>query len=195
MTSSTALWYTSRATGVVALLLLTAGFALGITVNRQARLPGLPRFAVTGLHRNIALLAISFTAVHVLSAVLDTYVHIPLLAGLIPFTSSYESMWMTLGAVAFDLMLAMTITSLIRGRLNPVAWRVVHLTAYLSWPIAFLHSLGSSKDLMHRPMALVAVGCAAVLIMAVAWRIAAAATRIPRARRVAAMLTKAASAR
>jgi sulfoxide reductase heme-binding subunit YedZ len=55
--SSTWMWYASRATGVVALLLLTAVALLGLMVSRQARLAGLPRFAVTGLHRNLSLLA------------------------------------------------------------------------------------------------------------------------------------------
>ena len=65
ITSSTALWYASRATGIVSLVLLTAVVVLGILVNRQGRLPGLPRFAVTGLHRNLSLLAVGFVAVHV----------------------------------------------------------------------------------------------------------------------------------
>ena len=77
MSGTTAFWYASRATGVVALLLLTAVLVLGILVNRQGRLPGLPRFAVTSLHRNISLLAVAFVTVHVLTAVLDTYVSIP----------------------------------------------------------------------------------------------------------------------
>ena len=84
MSGTTAFWYASRATGVVALLLLTAVLVLGILVNRQGRLPGLPRFAVTSLHRNISLLAVAFIAVHVLTAVLDTYVNIPILASVVP---------------------------------------------------------------------------------------------------------------
>ena len=74
MSGTTAFWYASRATGIVALLLLTAVLVLGILVNRQGRLPGLPRFAVTNLHRNLSLLAVVFIAVHVFTAVLDTYV-------------------------------------------------------------------------------------------------------------------------
>ena len=62
MSADTALWYASRATGVVCLLLMTAVVLLGVLVNRQGRLPGLPRFAVTGLHRNLSLLAVLFLA-------------------------------------------------------------------------------------------------------------------------------------
>jgi predicted ferric reductase len=80
MADSTVFWYASRATGIVALLLLTAVFAIGIAVSRQVKVPGLPRFAVTDLHRNLSLLAVAFLAVHVLTAVLDTYVSIPVLA-------------------------------------------------------------------------------------------------------------------
>src|SRR5580692_11531086 len=92
--SSTALWYTSRATGVVSLLLLTAVMLLGLLVTRQGRLPGLPRFAVTGLHRNLSLLSVAFVAVHVLAAVFDGYVKIPLAAAVIPLASSYERLWL-----------------------------------------------------------------------------------------------------
>ena len=166
MTGSTAFWYASRATGIVALLLLTAVLVLGILVNRQGRLPGLPRFAVTDLHKNLSLLAVAFIAVHVFTAVLDTYVHIPLLSAVIPFASGYERFWLGLGAISFDLMLAMIVTSLLRGRLNRVLWRAIHLLAYLSWPVAFAHSTGSSKDLQHGWLLYLVVGCALLVVAA-----------------------------
>src|SRR5262245_52142741 len=143
---NTAFWYASRATGIVALLLLTAVLVLGILVNRQGRLPGLPRFAVTDLHRNLSLLSVAFIAVHVLTAVADTYVHIPLVSAVIPFASGYERFWLGLGAVSLDIMLAMIVTSLLRGRLNRVLWRAVHLLAHASWPVAFAPSIGPSQD-------------------------------------------------
>jgi methionine sulfoxide reductase heme-binding subunit len=188
MSGTTAFWYASRATGIVALLLLTAVLALGILVNRQGRLPGLPRFAVTNLHRNLSLLAVAFIAVHVVTAVLDTYVSIPLASAVIPFASGYERLWLGLGAIAFDLMLAMIITSLVRGRLNRTLWRVVHLFAYVCWPVAFAHSIGSSRDLQRGWMLYLAVGCALVVAAAVIWRLANAARQLPRAERVAALL-------
>ena len=188
--NSTAFWYASRATGVVALLLLTAVFALGILINRQGKLPGLPRFAVTDLHRNISLLGLSFVTVHVLTAVLDTYVNIPLLSSVIPFASGYERLWLGLGAISFELMLAMIVTSLLRGRMNRTAWRTIHLTAYASWPIAFVHSVYSSKDLQQGVLLYLAIGCALFLAAAVTWRLVSAAREVPRAARVAAQLDR-----
>src|SRR6202167_5820191 len=131
MSVSTAFWYASCATGIVAMLLLTAVLVLGILVNRQGRLPGLPRFAVTSLHRNLSLLAVVFIVVHVLTAVLDSYVSIPVASGVVPFVSGYERFWLGLGAVSFDLMLAMIVTSLLRGRLNRGLWRAIHRLPHL----------------------------------------------------------------
>ena len=190
MSGTTVFWYASRATGIVALLLLTAVLVLGILVNRQGRLPGLPRFAVTDLHRNLSLLAVTFIALHVFTAVLDTYVHIPLLSAVIPFASGYERLWLSLGAISLDMMLAMIVTSLARGRMNRVLWRAVHLLAYASWPVAFAHSVGSSRDLQHGGMLALAVGCALMVAAAVAWRLAHAARQIPRAGRVAAIFAE-----
>jgi sulfoxide reductase heme-binding subunit YedZ len=190
MSGTTAFWYASRATGIVALLLLTAVLVLGILVNRQGRLPGLPRFAVTNLHRNISLLAVAFIVVHVLTAVLDTFVSIPLVSGVIPFASGYERLWLGLGAISFDLMLAMIITSLVRGHLNRILWRTIHLLAYLSWPVAFAHSIGSGKDLQQGWLLDLSVACALIVAAAVAWRLASAARQLPRAARVAAILAQ-----
>ncbi len=187
---NTAFWYTSRATGIVALLLLTVVLALGILVNRQGRLAGLPRFAVTDLHRNLSLLSVVFIAMHVFTAVLDTYVHIPLLSAVIPFASGYERLWLGLAAVALDLMLAMIVTSLLRGRLNRVLWRAIHLLAYASWPLTFAHSIGASKDLQQGWLLLRAIGCAAFVAVALGWRLAHAAQQVPRAGRVAAVFAQ-----
>jgi methionine sulfoxide reductase heme-binding subunit len=190
MSGTTAFWYASRATGIVALLLLTAVLVLGICVNRQGRLPGLPRFAAGSLHRNISLLAVAFVAVHVLTAVLDTYVSIPITAAVIPFTSGYERFWLGLGAISLDLMLAMIVTSLLRGRLNRTLWRAVHLLAYVSWPVALAHSIGSSRDLQHGWLLGLGVGCALIVAIAIVWRLARAARQVPRAARVATLLAR-----
>ena len=187
---NTAFWYASRATGIVALLLLTAVLVLGILVNRQGRLPGLPRFAVTDIHRNLSLLSVAFIAVHILTAVADTYVHIPLLSAVVPFASGYERLWLGLGAISLDLMAAMIVTSLLRGRLNRVVWKAVHLLAYASWPIAFAHSLGSSNDLQQGWLLGLSIACAAAVAAALAWRLAHAARQVPRAGRVGAVFAQ-----
>ncbi len=185
------MWYASRATGVVALLLLTAVLLLGIGVARDKRLPGLPRFAASGLHRNVSLLATAFVAVHVVTAVADGFVKIPITAAVVPLASSYERFWLGAGAVSFDLMLAAVITSLLRRHLSRKTWRGVHLTAYLCWPVAWFHSVFASKDIQHGPLLAVGIACALAVLAAAMWRVAEAGKDVPRAERVALLMAAA----
>ncbi len=195
ITASTLPWYVSRATGVVSLLLLTAVMVLGILVNRQGRLPGLPRFAVTNLHRNLSLMAVMFVVIHVVTAVIDGYVSVPLISGVIPFTSGYEGFWLGLGAISLDLMLALIVTSLVRGHLSHRLWKAVHWADYACWPVAFAHSLGSSTDMQRGPLLGLAVLCAAALAAALIWRLVLMARQVPRAQRVSAVMHAATSRR
>jgi methionine sulfoxide reductase heme-binding subunit len=159
VTSSPALWYASRATGVVSLVLLTCVVLLGVLVNRQGRLPGLPRFAVTGLHRSISLIAVVFLALHVASAIADKYVTIQLIAAVVPFTSSYQPVQVGLGAVGADLLAALIITSLLRARIGRRLWRGVHWLAYAAYPVAVLHSVTSAQDLRSGGLLALTVVC------------------------------------
>ena len=189
ITHTTALWYASRATGVVTLLLLTAVLLLGILVGRQGRLPGLPSFAVTGLHRNVSLLAVAFLAIHVITAIVDPYVTIGLAAAVLPFSSSYKPFWLGLGAISLDLMAALILTSLARARMSRRAWRGIHWLAYAAWPLAVAHSLGSSSDARSGLVLSLLVGCVLAVAFAVAWRLSRA-REIPRASRAAAVLSR-----
>ena len=190
ITGSTALWYASRATGVVTLLLLTAVVVLGILVNRQGRLPGLPGFAVTGLHRNVSLLAVAFLAIHVVTAIADPYVTIGIAATVLPFASPYKPLWLGLGAISLDLVAALILTSLARGRMSRRAWRAIHWLGYAAWPLAILHSIGSSADARSGLVLDVLTGCVLAVAFALAWRLSRAAREIPRASRAAAVLSR-----
>jgi sulfoxide reductase heme-binding subunit YedZ len=191
ITQSTALWYASRATGVVSLILLTLVVVLGMLVNRQGRLPRLPAFAVTGLHRNISLLSVAFVAVHVATAIADPYVTIRLVSAVIPFTSGYQPFWLGMGAISVDLIAALIVTSLLRSRLPRRIWRGVHWLAYAAWPVAFAHSLGSSPDLRSGGLLEAAIACAVGVGAALLWRVTHAMRDVPRAERAAVILSSA----
>ena len=92
---------------------------------------------------------------------------------IIPFRSPYRPIWVGLGAVAFDMLLAVAITSALRRRIGSAAWRGVHWLAYACWPIAVVHGLGSGSDARLPGAMLVFVVCIAAVAAAVAWRLAA----------------------
>ncbi len=144
--NGTTFWYVTRGSGVVALLLLTASVLVGILSALRVRNDRWPRFAVAGVHRNLTLLSIAFVALHVLTTILDGYAPIGLKDAVLPFVSSYRPLWLGFGAVAFDLLLALVITSLLRRRIGPRVWRLVHWLAYASWPVALVHAFGTGSD-------------------------------------------------
>ncbi len=139
-------WYLTRSTGVVSLLLLTVTMVLGVIDVTRLSTSSWPRFVVDSLHRSVSLLVLVFLGLHILTAVLDSFAPISLLEAIVPFIGSYRPLWLGLGAVAFDLLLALAITSLMRQRLGHRAWRITHWLAYACWPIALLHGLGTGSD-------------------------------------------------
>jgi sulfoxide reductase heme-binding subunit YedZ len=160
-------WYLTRSTGAVALLLLTGSVALGVADVQRLGTPRWPRFVLDSLHRNISLLALVFLALHILTAVLDSFAPISLTAAFVPFTSSYRPLWLGLGAIACDLLLALILTSVLRQRIGHAGWRATHWLAYACWPIALLHSLGTGSDVKSSWLLVLAVACLALVVAAV----------------------------
>lgn len=169
--NGTALWYLTRASGVVALLLLTAGLVLGILGTVRWRSERWPRFAVVDVHRNLTLFAVVFVALHVLTTIADGYAPVGLKDTVIPFLSRYRPLWLGFGTLAFDLLLALIVTSLLRARIGYRVWRGVHWLAYASWPFALIHGLASGSDARFSWLRIVATLCVLAVGAAVAVRL------------------------
>ena len=169
--NSRALWFLTRGTGMVSLLLLTASVALGVVEVVRFANPRWPRFVIAALHRNVSLLATAFLAAHILTAIADSFAPIRLVDAFIPFVGVYRPFWLGLGTLSFDLMLALVVTSLLRERIGYRAWRVVHWTAYACWPIALLHGLGTGSDTRIGWAILINVGCLLAVLAAVLVRV------------------------
>ena len=172
--SSTSLWYATRATGIVALVLLTLTMVLGLATTNRTRARHWPGFAQQELHRRISMLAVVFVAIHVLTSVLDTFVHIGWLAIIVPFTSPYSRFWVGMGTVALDLMGAVFVSSLLRSRVKPSTWRAIHWLAYGSWPVAVAHTFGMGTDAGEHWVIALGVACIASVGAALLWRVRAA---------------------
>jgi hypothetical protein len=166
------LWYLSRGTGAVTLVLLSATVVLGIMGTLRWR-PGArtPRFVVDGLHRNLALLVVVLLPAHVLTALLDPFAHLRVLDALLPLASRYRPVWLGFGALALDLLIALVVTSMLRARLGLRAWRAVHWAAYACWPVALLHGLGTGTDASAAWLQALTACCAGAVAVAVAARL------------------------
>jgi len=171
--SSQALWYLTRATGLVSLVLLTLVMVLGVSQVQRWSPARWPRFVTAALHRNASLLAVVFLALHIVSAVIDPFAPISIVSAVVPFASPYRTLWLGLGAVAFDLIVALVVTSLLRERMGYRLWRTIHWTAYACWPIAFVHGLGTGSDGRVGWVLGLDLVCLVAVLASVIWRLAA----------------------
>ncbi len=169
--NSTVFWYVTRASGIVALVLLTLTMVLGLTTTARARARNWPGFAHQELHRRISMMSIVFLAIHILTSILDTYVHIGWAAILVPFTSSYSRFWVGMGTVAVDLMAAVFVSSLQRPRMKPGTWRGIHWLAYGCWPVALAHTFGLGTDSGEPWVIALGVACILAVGGALLWRV------------------------
>jgi sulfoxide reductase heme-binding subunit YedZ len=170
-TGPSPLWYATRATGVVALVLLTATVVLGVAGTARFATPRWPRVITAQLHRNLSLLAVVFVAAHVVTTVLDPYAPIGWISAVVPFASSYRTFWLGLGTVAFDMLLAVVVTSLLRARLGYRSWRAVHWLGYACWPVALWHGLGTGTDSKLSWLLALDAACVVAVAVAAGWRL------------------------
>lgn len=166
-----ALWYLTRGSGIMALILLTVAVVLGLTTTARWNSRRWPRFVVESLHRNLSLLSTVFLLVHIASSVVDTYASIGWLNAIVPFGSRYKPFWVGLGALALDLFIAVAVTSLVRVRLGFKTWKAVHWLAYGCWGLAIVHGVGIGSDRTQPWMIAINVAAIASVTAALAWRI------------------------
>lgn len=178
------LWYVNRAAGLVLLVLLTLATTLGVSaVDRRTRPrsgpPGvrrsrpvgrIPGFVLPELHRRVALVAAAMTVLHIVPAVLDDYVPIDWLDVVVPFASDYRPLWLGLGTLTFDVLSLVVVTALLRARLGPASWKVVHKAVYVAWPLAILHVVGTGSD-VDAAGGILVLACVAAVVAALTVRL------------------------
>jgi hypothetical protein len=165
------LWYLSRGTGAVSLVLLTVTLVLGIVDVRRWSSRSVPRFVIDGLHRTVSMVVLLTLAIHIATSVLDPFAPIQLVDAIVPFGSGYRPVWLGLGALAFDLLVALVITSLIRARIGQRGWRAVHWAAYACWPLALVHGLGTGSDVRDGFLLPLSLACTVAVGLAVLARL------------------------
>ncbi len=166
-----AMWALGRASGAVALVLLTVSAVLGILTRSGRAAWGLPRFSVALVHRNAAILATVFVSVHVGSLFFDSYAQLNLVDVFFPFLGTYRPFWLGLGTTAVDLLVAILVTALLRRRIGYRAFRVIHWFSYALWPIALFHAVFTGTDAATPWFLGLVTVCTAAVIGSLGWRL------------------------
>jgi methionine sulfoxide reductase heme-binding subunit len=175
LTSSPVDWYAARAAGVVAYVLLTLVVSLGLTMTSRRKLERWPRFALEEVHRFGGILVGTFIAIHVVTIAIDSYLRFSLPAILVPLVASYRPVWVALGIVAAELLLALAITNRLRNRMPYARWRTMHYANFAVWAAATVHGLASGTDRSSVWLMTLTALCAGVVVTLTAQRL-----RLPR---------------
>jgi sulfoxide reductase heme-binding subunit YedZ len=146
VSSSPAIWYAARASGVAAYVVLSLVVCLGLTLGKKAQSSRWPRFSIEDVHRFGGLLVGSLVGVHVLAIAADSFLPFSLTQLLVPFTASYRPLWTGLGIAAAELLVALAITNHYRRRLPYRFWRRAHYLNFAVWTFASLHGLMGGTD-------------------------------------------------
>jgi len=164
------LWYATRATGLVALVLFTLVVSLGTLVANRIGGTIVGRFEINELHRSLSMVALTFLVLHILTTVLDSYVPTGWVSAFVPMTSSYKRLAVGVGAIAFDLILAVWISSLLKLRIANTTWRYIHWLSWMGFTTAVVHAFLTGTDSRTGIGLVVVATCTMVVAGAALWR-------------------------
>jgi methionine sulfoxide reductase heme-binding subunit len=179
LTSSPALWYAARASGVAAYLILSVVVCLGLSMGGKAQSKRWPRFSVEDIHRFGGLLVGSLITIHVATIAVDSFLPFSIVNLIVPFTATYRPLWTGLGIAAAEILLALAITNHYRKRLPYRFWRTAHYLNFAVWTLASLHGLMSGTDRGVWWLALIYGVCVASVLMLLLWRFGGFVLRSP----------------
>lgn len=163
-------WYFARAAGFVSLLLLASSVCVGIALSLRLRSPRFPMFLTERLHRYLSTVLLVFVGIHVVTLLLDPFAKFSVADMLVPFASSYKTLWMALGICAAELTLALGLSVHVRRWIGYRAWRLIHYGTYALFPLGLLHGIGTGTDTRNWwGLAIYAITGAAVMAL-VFWR-------------------------
>jgi len=140
-------WYIARSSGITAWALAAGSVIWGLFLSTGI-LQGRPRRPwLLDLHRYLGGLTVVFTVIHMAALVADNFVQFDVVDLLVPLASEWKPGAVAWGVVAFWLLLAVQITSLLRRRgISERIWRAVHVSSFLLFAFATVHGLQAGTD-------------------------------------------------
>jgi len=166
-----AYWFVTRASGILAYLLLWLACLWGILMSSKMVKGAVDATLLYGLHEFFPLLAVTFAALHAGVLLGDSYIGFHLTELLLPFTSQYETVWTGLGIVAFYLSSALIISFYVRRWIGQKTWRAFHYTTYLAVGLAIVHGLMIGSDSQSPLVKDMYILTGAVLVFATCYRV------------------------
>lgn len=139
-------WIASRASGLLALVLVTVSVALGlIMAGKVMRRPGLSR-KLMAIHEHTAVAGIVAIAVHGITLLGDPWLNPGPTGIAIPFAMSFRPLWTGLGIVGGYLAALLGLSFYFRKRIGAKLWRKAHRATVVVYVLGLMHAFGSGTD-------------------------------------------------
>lgn len=139
-------WYFSRASGIVAYILLTISMVWGLILSTKISKEYTPAPAVLALHNAVSWIAVALGALHGFALMFDTYYTYNLFDVLVPFTGPYHAGWVGLGIISLYVMLISSASFAWQAWLGQRGWRWIHYSTFPIYGLVTLHGLMSGTD-------------------------------------------------
>jgi sulfoxide reductase heme-binding subunit YedZ len=157
-------WIVSRGAGTTALILSAVTISFGLLMGGRMIRGGNADRQV--YHEVLALSTLVAIAVHGLSLLGDSFLHPSIFDVTIPFVSSYERLWTSLGIIAGWMTIALGLSFYLRDRIGRARFRIIHRLTVLAWALGLVHTFTEGTDAGQVWfIALVAVSCAPAVIL------------------------------
>lgn len=139
-------WLASRASGVVALLLVTISVAIGLTMSAKLMRKRRLGPVLMAIHEQTALAGLVAIAVHGVTLLGDPWLHPTLSQISVPFTMGYRAFFTGLGVVGGWLAALLGLTYYVRRRIGPALWRKAHRATIVVYVLGLVHTIGAGTD-------------------------------------------------
>ncbi len=159
MNTQSIVWEIARAGGFTAYILLTLAVFTGAAQSLKWQSGRWPRMINYETHNFLTLLSCVFICVHVLAVWIDPFTAFKWYEVFVPFLSHYRQIWVALGIIAFYLIIATIITSLLRNKIGYKVWRVLHLGTFVVFLLTTAHGIATGSDTRTWWAALIYLSC------------------------------------
>ena len=139
-------WLASRASGILALVLIAASVTIGLAMAAKAvRRPGLPKLLLA-IHEHAALAALVAIAVHGITLLGDSWLDPGPVGIAVPFAMEYRPLFTGLGIVGGYIAAILGLTFYVRRRIGTRRWRNLHRLTPVVYVLGVAHTLGAGTD-------------------------------------------------
>jgi sulfoxide reductase heme-binding subunit YedZ len=137
-------WITSRAAGIVSLVLASLAVSVGLMMSLKMMRTRRPE--LLALHEVLSLGTLVALAVHGLALLGDGFLSPSLGDIALPFAWSYKTAWTSIGIIGGWALVILGLSYYARQAIGVSRWRKLHRLTGLAWIAGIVHTLGEGTD-------------------------------------------------